>query len=114
VPYCSVGTLESIVLSEHIQALHDSASGMIVSVFDPPSKMHVSLNPRASDAVRKSAYDYDLKVSVRSSPLDLQRCHLLKCPLIFSGHLLSVSKRLGRTRPGPGRRCSRAGVPRCG
>jgi hypothetical protein len=59
-PYRSVVTLESIVESEHIQALHDSASGMIVSVFDPPLKMSVLLNPRASDAVRKSAYDYNL------------------------------------------------------
>jgi len=83
VPYCSVGTLESIVLSEHIQALHDSASGMIVSVFDPPSKMHVSLNPRASDAVRKSAYDYDLKVSVRSSPLNLTEVSSLEVSTYF-------------------------------
>jgi hypothetical protein len=59
-PYPSVVTRESIIESEHIQALRDSASGMIVSVFDPPLKMNISLNPRVSDAVRKSAYDYNL------------------------------------------------------
>jgi hypothetical protein len=59
-PFHSVTTRESIVESQHIQALHDSSSGMIVSVFDPPMKMNVSLNPLASDVVRKSAYGYDL------------------------------------------------------
>lgn len=59
-PYRSVVTRESIVESQHIQALRDSASGMIVSVFDPPVRMNVLLNPRASDEVRKSAYGYNL------------------------------------------------------
>jgi len=59
-PYRSVVTIESIIRSEHIQALHDSTSGVIVNVFDPPLKMNVSLNPRASDADRKAAFDFNL------------------------------------------------------
>jgi hypothetical protein len=59
-PYHIVGTRESIVESQHIQALRESASGIVVNVFDPPLRMNVSLTPRASDEVRKSAYGYDL------------------------------------------------------
>jgi hypothetical protein len=59
-PYRSVTTSESIIESPHNQTLHNAASGIIVSVFDPPQRMDVSLNPGAPNEVRKSAYSYDL------------------------------------------------------
>jgi hypothetical protein len=59
-PYHTVGTNESIIESQHIQTLRESASGIVVGLFDPPLRMRVSLTPRASDDVRRSGYGYDL------------------------------------------------------
>jgi hypothetical protein len=59
-PFHSVSTIESLPLSEHLQTLRESASGMVVVVYDPPLRMRVEITPRASAELRKAAYSYNL------------------------------------------------------
>jgi hypothetical protein len=67
------------------------------------------------DTITKVYADGGYTVSVRSSPsgrLGVSNREVSTC--FLSGHLLSGSKQPGKSRPGVRRRCSRAGVARCG
>ncbi len=59
-PYHAVNTRESIAGLLQNASLNESASGMIAGVYDPPAKMDVFLDTRASDNLRKTAYEYNL------------------------------------------------------
>lgn len=59
-PHHSVGTRESITGLLQNTSLDESSSGILVGVYDPPQKMDVFLDTRASDTARKTAYEYNL------------------------------------------------------
>lgn len=59
-PFRSVTTREWATRLIKDSALDDSQSGMLVGVYDPPVRMAVSLDARASDADRSAAYEYSL------------------------------------------------------
>jgi hypothetical protein len=59
-PYHVVGTRETITGLLQDISLNENPTGMMVSVWDPPSRMDVDLDARASEADRKAAYDYNL------------------------------------------------------
>lgn len=59
-PYHQVITRESIAGLLQNASLDESPSGMIAGVYDPPAKMDVFLDTRASDTDRKAAFEYNL------------------------------------------------------
>jgi len=59
-PDYSVGTRESLAGLLQNTSLDESASGMIAGVYDPPTRMDVFLDTRASKTTLKDAYDYNL------------------------------------------------------
>jgi hypothetical protein len=60
-PYRQVSTSESMTEGfMHDTNLDGQASWIFVALYDPPVKMHVGLDERASDADRQAAFDYDL------------------------------------------------------
>ncbi len=59
-PYHTVNTRESMAGLLQNASLDESPSGMIAGVYDPPAKMDVFLDTRASDTDRKAAYEYNL------------------------------------------------------
>ncbi len=59
-PYHVVGTRETITDLLQNVPLNESPSGMFVDVWDPPLRMEVFLDSRASEASRNAAYDYNL------------------------------------------------------
>jgi hypothetical protein len=59
-PYHTVITRESMAGLLQNASLDENPSGMIAGVYDPPAKMDVFLDTRASDTDRKAAYEYNL------------------------------------------------------
>jgi hypothetical protein len=55
-----VGTKETIIGFRKTTYPAESPSGMFVGVYDPPSRMDVFLDTRASESDRESAYAYNL------------------------------------------------------
>ena len=59
-PFHTANTQESLPGLLHNSSLEESASGMTVGIYDPPVRMEVLLDTRASETSRKEAYDYNL------------------------------------------------------
>ena len=59
-PFQSVGTREGVTGLLQNASLDESASGMLTWIYDPPVKMEVFLDTRASGTDRNTAYAYNL------------------------------------------------------
>jgi hypothetical protein len=59
-PFHTANTQESLPGLLHNSSLEESTSGMIVGIYDPPVRMEVLLDTRASETSRKEAYEYNL------------------------------------------------------
>ena len=59
-PFQTVGTRESVTGLLQNVSLNESPSGILVGLYDPPKKMDIFLDTRASASTRKMAYGYNL------------------------------------------------------
>ena len=59
-PFLAVNTRESITGLLQNSSLDENASGVTIGVYDPPLKMDIFLDTRASTATQKAAYGYNL------------------------------------------------------